>query len=66
MELEQQGIRTLTNNAASSRAVGAAFLLALALPLVLGGCNTARGFGQDVEETGGAIENSAEEVQNEF
>lgn len=34
-------------------------LFALALALLLAGCNTVRGMGQDVQQAGGAIERAA-------
>ena len=36
-----------------------ATLIALALVVVLAGCNTVKGVGQDVQRAGGAIERSA-------
>ncbi|GKX57464.1 hypothetical protein SOASR030_35760 [Leminorella grimontii] len=34
-------------------------LLVLALTAALGGCNTVRGFGEDVQHVGGAIQRGA-------
>ncbi|MES2941838.1 MAG: entericidin A/B family lipoprotein [Pseudomonadota bacterium] len=34
-------------------------LFAITLLLVLGGCNTVKGMGQDVQKAGSAIENAA-------
>ncbi|SQI43676.1 entericidin A [Leminorella richardii] len=34
-------------------------LLVLALAAALGGCNTVRGFGEDVQHVGGAIQRGA-------
>ena len=42
-----------------------AFLLSFAAILVAG-CNTTRGLGQDVEATGEAIEEAAEETKEEL
>lgn len=36
------------------------WLPALAVVLLLAGCNTMEGFGKDVEDAGGAIEDKAE------
>ena len=41
-------------------------LIALAALLGLTACETAGGFGQDVENTGEFIEGSAQEVQNDL
>jgi len=38
--------------------------LALFLMASLSGCNTTAGFGEDVEEAGGFIEEEAEEAEN--
>lgn len=40
-------------------------LVALLAPAVTA-CNTARGFGEDVEAAGGAVSDTAEEVQDEM
>lgn len=43
------------------------FTLLLSLSAILvAGCNTTRGFGQDVEATGEAIEEAAEETKEEL
>ena len=34
--------------------------------LVLGGCNTMRGMGEDVEAAGGAMSDTAEDVEDEM
>jgi len=41
-------------------------LLMLLLFSALSGCNTTRGIGQDLEAAGGAIENAAEETEEEL
>lgn len=49
----------------ANRSVLQAFLVALLLTasaLALSACNTARGFGQDVEAAGDSIEDTAEDV----
>lgn len=44
-----------------------AYLLALfLLALATSACNTTRGFGEDVEATGEAIEDSAEDAEDEM
>ena len=40
-----------------------AAVLLLAVALLVGGCNTIRGFGEDVEAAGGQVSETAEEVQ---
>ena len=42
-----------------------ALLLSLAA-ILIAGCNTTRGFGQDVEATGEAIEEAAEETKDKL
>ena len=37
----------------------AAILIALSAALLLGGCNTVKGVGQDVQRAGGALERAA-------
>ncbi|HCE93612.1 MAG: entericidin A/B family lipoprotein [Pseudomonadota bacterium] len=37
----------------------AAILIALSVALLLGGCNTVKGVGQDVQRAGGALERAA-------
>jgi predicted small secreted protein len=37
----------------------AAILIALSTALLLGGCNTVKGVGQDVQRAGGALERAA-------
>jgi len=37
-----------------------AFLMAVAFPLLLGGCNTMEGAGTDIQKAGRALEQSAE------
>jgi len=37
----------------------AAILIALSATLLLGGCNTVKGVGQDVQRAGGALERAA-------
>ncbi len=46
-----------------ARAVPAAAMLLLAAALLVGGCNTIRGFGEDVEAAGGEVSETAEEVE---
>jgi predicted small secreted protein len=36
------------------------------LAIGLGGCNTTQGFGEDVEEAGNAIEDAADEAEDEL
>ena len=39
-------------------------LATLLAAFVLSGCNTVRGFGQDVKKAGGELEEAAEEAKN--
>lgn len=43
------------------KTLGLLATLLLLMPLTLGGCNTARGVGQDIEVLGDTIEDEAEE-----
>ena len=43
-----------------------AFLLALGLLCGVAGCNTTAGIGEDVEATGDAIENAADEAEEDL
>ncbi|MGP1346229.1 MAG: entericidin A/B family lipoprotein [Phycisphaerales bacterium] len=44
--------------------IGTGVLLGLAAPLALTGCNTTAGVGEDIEATGDAIEDTAEDAQD--
>lgn len=39
-------------------------VIALLAAFALSGCNTVRGFGQDVKKAGGELEEAAEEAKN--
>jgi len=41
-------------------------LTALLFMLALGGCNTVKGMGEDVEAAGGAMSDTAEDVKDEM
>lgn len=41
-------------------------LMIVLLALLLGGCNTIEGFGRDVQAAGGAVSETAEDVENEM
>ena len=45
------------------RAMPLAAMLLLSVTLLVGGCNTIGGFGEDVEAVGGEVSETAEEVE---
>ncbi len=57
-------VKRLRDRGEHARHLGMSLVLLLAMAFALGACNTMRGLGQDVGAAGGAVEDTAEDVQD--